>query len=423
MGFPQGLDHQYNGRNGLSNHQYNGEVITIEQSELLQFALESGMINLSSIQAEAEDMERRKILQCHTNNIWQGTNGRWYTYLDDKLIKRVTKQKLEDFLVEHYRYLLESPPFEKVFQEWAEKKLEYGEIQKQTYDNYLTEYRCLISGTPFSEMRVRDITENILEDFIKLTIKEHQLTVKRWGNLRIILSGTIKYAKKQGFSNISMRVFLDELELSSKIFHHKPIVDSEQVFTKEEISKIKEYVWAREPSIVELGVLLGIETGMRRGEIAALMRQDIDEDVLHVRRTEVKYKDENGKTAYAIRNSTKGRDGSRDVILTDEAKKILRKARNLNPFGQYVFGKNGTWVKGHSFTKRIQDICKMVRIKSRAMHKLRKTYATNLLNAHVDDKIVEKQMGHTEILTTKKYYYFDNRQFEESKKIIQTALG
>ncbi|MCR5203424.1 MAG: site-specific integrase [Lachnospiraceae bacterium] len=35
------------------------------------------------------------------------------------------------------------------------------------------------------------------------------------------------------------------------------------------------------------------------------------------------------------------------------------------------------------------------------MHKVRKTYATNLLNAGFDDKLVELQMGHTEIRTTK----------------------
>lgn len=398
-------------------------MIYIDQEKLLQLAIERGMIDLSSIQAEAEDMERRRLLQNHTNKIWQGKNGKWYTYLDNNLVKRTTKQGLEDFLVEHYRYLLESPPFGKVFKEWVDKKLDYGEIQKQTYDNYLTEYRCLIAGTPFESIKMRELTENILEDFIKTTIKEHQLTIKRWGNLRIIISGTVKYAKKLGFTDISMRVFLDELELSSKMFTHKPKIDSEQVFNKEEIRKIKDYIWAREPSLVELGVLLGIETGMRRGEIVSLMRQDIDDDVLHVRRTEIKYKDDNNKTAYAIRNSTKGRDGARDVILTDEAKKILRKAKSLNPFGQYIFEKNGTWIKGHSLTKRIQDICKMVGIKSRAMHKLRKTYATNLLNAHVDDKLVTMQMGHTKITTTKEFYYYNNRTFDESKKIIQAALA
>ena len=397
--------------------------IEIEQDKLLQMAIDSGIINMSSIQVEVEKMERKKILQQHKNKIWQGKNGNWYTYLDGKLVKRDVQRKLEDFLVEHYRSLLESPPFEKVFYDWANKKLMYGEIQKQTYDNYLTEYKCLVEGTPFSKLRLRELTENLLEDFIKMTIKEHQLTAKRWSNLRVILSGTIKYAKKHGYTDIIMRYFLDEMELSSKMFKHKPKIDSEQVFTKEEIHKIQDYIWAREPSIVELGVLLGIETGMRRGEIAALMKIDVNEDFIHVCRTEVKYKDENGKTAYAIRDTTKGRDGERTVILTENAKKILRKARSLNPFGQYVFEKNGAWIKGHSFTKRIQDICKMVGIKSRAMHKLRKTYATNLLNAGVDEKLVEKQMGHTEILTTKKFYYFNNRQFEENKKIIQTAIS
>ena len=381
------------------------------------------MIDMSSVQAKMEDMERKKILKQHENKIWQGKNGKWYTYLDSRLIKRETQQKLEQYLIDHYRNLLESPPFEKVFYDWAKRKFEYGEIQKQTYDNYLMEYKCLVAGTSFASMRIREIDENLLEEFIKITIRDHQLTTKRWGNLRIILSGTIKYAKKQGFSDISMRVFLDELELSSKIFHHKPVIDSEQVFTKEEIHKIKEYVWAREPSLVELGVLLGIETGMRRGEIAALMKQDVNDDFIHVCRTEIKYKDDSGKTAYSIRNSTKGRDGEREVILTEEAKKILRKARSLNPFGQYVFGKNGTWIKGHSFTKRIQDICKMVGIKSRAMHKLRKTYATNLLNTTNDDKLVTMQMGHTDISTTKAFYYYNNRTLEERKKIIQTALA
>ena len=295
----------------------------MDKENLLQFALEHDMIDLSSIQAEADEMERKRLLQQHKNKIWQGKNGKWYTYLDDKLTKRETKQGLENLLVDHYRYLLESPPFEKVFYEWSDKKLEYGEIQKQTYDNYRTEYKCLIADSGLDKMRVREITEPILEDFIKTTIKEHGLTTKRWGNLRIIISGTIKYAKKLGYSDISMRVFLDELELSHKLFNNKPVKDEEQVFTKEEEHKIKNYIWAREPSLVELGVLLGFETGMRRGEIAALMKEDVDELVLHVRRTEIKYKDENGKTAYAIRNSTKGRDGCRDVILTDKAKVIL----------------------------------------------------------------------------------------------------
>lgn len=381
------------------------------------------MIDLSTIQAEAENMERKKLLELHTAKIWQGKNGKWYTYLDNKLIKRNTRKELEDVLVEHYRSMVETPTFGCLFKEWLNKKFEFGEIQRQTYDNYLVEYESLIAGSSLDGMKLNLLTELKLEEFIKTTIREKSLTMKRWGNMRILIAGTVKYAKKHGYTDISMRVFLDELELPKNMFSSKPKVDAEQVYTHDEIKKIKDYIWAREPSLVELGVLLGIETGMRRGEIAALMKKDIRGDILHVERTEIKYKGENGKTMYGIRESTKGREGERDIILTDEAQTILRKACILNPSGEFIFGKNGTFIKGHSFTKRIQDICKAVKIKVRAMHKVRKTYATNLLNAGVDDKLVEKQMGHTEILTTKKYYYFNNRTIEESKKIIQTALA
>ena len=399
------------------------EVSGIEQENLLQFAVENGMIDLSTIQAEAEIMERKKLLGLHTTKIWQGKNGKWYTYLDNKLIKRNTKKDLEDVIADHYRTIVETPTFGCMFREWVEKKFEYGEIQRQTYDNYIVEYQSLIEGSSLDSLKLNELTEPKLEDFIKTTIREKSLTAKRWGNMRILISGTVKYAKKHGYTDISMRVFLDELSLSKNMFKSRPKVDAEQVFTREEEQKVKDYIWAREPSLVELGVLLGIETGMRRGEIAVLMPGDIKGDILHVARTEIKYKDENGKTAYGIRESTKGRDGERDIILTEMAKVILNRAMAFNPSGEYVFEKNGTFIKGHSFTKRIQDICKAVGIRPRAMHKLRKTYATNLLNAGVDDKLVEKQMGHTEILTTKQFYYFNNKTLEESKKIIQTALA
>lgn len=398
-------------------------MVSIEQDKVLQMAVNSGIIDMSSIQVEVEKMERKKLLRLHQHSIWQGRGGYWYTYLDGSQIKRKSQRKLEDCLVEYYRNQVESPPFETVFYEWVKKKLSYGEIQRQTYDNYIREYESLIGKSSLSTKRMREISEEWLEDFIKSTISDHRLTSKRWGNLRVIISGTVKYAKKRGYTDISMRVFLDELDLSTKIFRHKLKADSDQVFTKEEICKIKNYILAREPSIVELGVLLAIETGMRRGEIAALKKEDIEDDYIHVCRTEIRYKDASGKTVFDIRESTKGRDGERKVVLTEFAKEVLEKAKSKNSEGQYVFEKNGTWVKGHSFTKRIQDICKMVGIKSRSMHKLRKTYATNLLNNHVDEKLITMQMGHTEISTTKDFYYYNNRNSDECKKIIQTALA
>lgn len=57
------------------------------------------------------------------------------------------------------------------------------------------------------------------------------------------------------------------------------------------------------------------------------------------------------------------------------------------------------------------------------MHKIRKTYATNLLNAGVDEKIIQKQMGHTDISTTKGFYYYNNRNVDEARAILTEATN
>ena len=57
------------------------------------------------------------------------------------------------------------------------------------------------------------------------------------------------------------------------------------------------------------------------------------------------------------------------------------------------------------------------------MHKTRKTYATKLINGKVDERIVIKQLGHTDISCTKNFYYFNNKDIEEAKKQIELAVS
>ncbi len=396
----------------------------MEKEILLQFAIKNGMINMPAVQADYEEMEKKRLLQKHNRKKWQGKDSKWYTYLDNKLTKRKTETELDNAIIKYYREIEEEPTFGVMFERWSEKKLLNREIQKQTFDIYRLDFNSLIKDTVLENMKISQITSIFLEDYITQTIREKRLTQKRWSNLRVLLSGTIKYAKKHGYTDLSMRVFLDELELSPKMFVRKKVVDEEETYTKEEIKQIQDYVLSRSPSMAELGVLLGIETGMRRGEISALKHCDIQGDLLHVCRTEIRYRKPDGHGCeYAVRESTKGRDGERMVILTDQAKKILTKAVSMNPDGDFIFEREGERIKGHTFTNRIKEICKTLSIRPRTMHKVRKTYATNLLNAGVGEKLIEKQMGHTSITTTRQFYYYNNMSLEENKKVIQSALA
>ena len=79
----------------------------------------------------------------------------------------------------------------------------YGEIQKQSYDRYKTDFdRFFVNNEYFKnfcDRKVRYITEDDLEEFIKVSISKMNLTQKAYSGLRTIVNGIFKYSKKKRY--------------------------------------------------------------------------------------------------------------------------------------------------------------------------------------------------------------------------------
>ncbi len=400
-----------------------------DEQTLLNYACENGMIDFDIIRQQMELSDRKKYLEKHLYSIWQSKDKYLYTYLPDelskkgrKLIKKKNLRSLENAIISYYRAQEIDPYVKDVFEAWVQQKLDYGEVKKQTYDRYRNDFKRFFKGTEFYYKRIGSITEDMLEDFIKKTIYEQKLTKRSFGNLKIIILGTFKYAKKRKYTQISITNFIGDLEISRNSLQKRIFTDEESVFTDEEIEKSISYIKKGKSSILDLGILLAIETGVRVGELSTLKPTDLNDHVLNVSRTEERFKDENGHNAYGVREFTKGRDGSRKVVVTDRAVSIITSIRHMNPFGEYLFMKDGERVKAQCFSRRLERVCNNVGIIPRSMHKIRKTYATRLINKGVDEKLIIKQMGHTDFSTTRNYYYFNNRTEEEAQKILEAAI-
>lgn len=373
------------------------------------------MIDLALIRQEYDKMKRQQILE--GQKIWQASDGRWKTYIEvagkRKLIAKSNRAALEATIFE----ILKDPKltFKECFGCWIKEKLDYGEIQRQTYDRYTADYKRYIHGTILERTDIKNIDELFLEQFIKEQISNNKLTAKNWGNMRILINGTIIYAHKHGYTEFRVSLFMSELQLSNKIFERKIIKDSEQVFNKNEEDRIKQYV-SDNPSMLGFGVALAFHTGLRIGEVAALKWSDWIDDILIVQRTEIKYKNDKGEWIEEVRKFTKGRDGIREVVLTEEAKEVLQHLHSYT--GQqndYIFMRNGQRIKAAWLSNKIESLCRCIDIPHRSFHKIRKTYATNLLDAGVGENIITRQMGHTEILTTKKFYYYNKEEISDIK--------
>ena len=82
----------------------------LTENQLLNYALENGMIDLDTIQTKIEMNERKKYLEQHEFTKWKGSDGKYHTYVPDmmnergrKEIKRSSIESLDDAIIKHYK--------------------------------------------------------------------------------------------------------------------------------------------------------------------------------------------------------------------------------------------------------------------------------------------------------------------------------
>ncbi len=401
------------------------------QSELLHYAIDSGIIDMRVIEEQIEMNERKKYLEMHPYKVWKGNNGKWYTYLpipnektgrNTTMIKKSTENAVNEEIIKFYRGAENEPTMREVFNQWVQKKMEYGEIEKQTVDRYRRDYERFFESTGWEKRKIRYITEDELEDFIRSTIHKLNLTAKAWGNLRTLLNGMFRFAKKNGFTTISISAFMSELDLSKKVFAKTEKLDCENVFTEEELRKLSTYLQSK-PTLNHLGILLAMYTGMRVGEVTGLKREDVHENYISVHRTQIRYKDDAGKDVYEIRDFPKTEAGNRKIVIGSKARPIVDQLLEMSRGRDVIFQKGDILVTIHALTCALYSACEKVGISKRSMHALRKTFGTHMLNARVEEAIITNQMGHTDIAVTKGHYYFNDKSMGQIEECVNKAIN
>lgn len=373
-------------------------------------------------------VDAQTYLSKHNYKIWQGNNGFYYTYLPDIvkeriLLKRKSESDLMKAIIDFYKC---HNTVCMLFEEWLEYKQLYRLIKEPSVIRYENDYRRFIYGTDFGNTEVANVTEEMLEKFIISAIFDNNLTAKAFSGLRTILIGMFKYAKKRKYTTISVTNFFGDLELSPNMFRHVVKNDEDEVFTDFEVRQISNYV-KEHPTIRNLGVLLAFHTGLRVGELTALTPDDIDWEnhILLINKTEIKIKDkETGKYTYAVSDQGKTENSTRNVVFTSSAEWVLHQILKINPHGTYLFeNPEGKRIRGTTMNKRLHGICRALGIKERSIHKSRKSYATQLLDAGVGDALIISQLGHSDILTTRKHYYRNSHTLAETRNKLESALA
>lgn len=413
-------------RNTYDNYTKKGERaaqpmsnISMTDAELLKYAIENGILDTALVQEKIEMQRRKELLNKHPYRIWEDKNGIWHTYFPDDIKgrihkKRNSKEKIEEIVIEFWKNQADDPKIKDVFDEWIDSKLELKEISIPTHQRYKADYKRYYSE--FGERKIKNISELDIEDFLRKSIAEKELTSKSFSNLRTITFGIFKRAKKKKYVDFSITQLLNDMEISKNAFRKVIKEDYEEVFLEDEYDIMLHYL-QENPDVINLGLLLIFATGLRVGELVALKWTDIDDIGINIRRTESTYKDENNKEIHVVKDYPKSAAGVRTAIIPKDYSWIIKKLRVINPFGEYVFLKNGKRVITKQVRRRLDYLCEKLSIYKKSPHKIRKTYGSILLDNNIDKNLILGQMGHADIICTEQHYH-RNRKSDMKKSMI-----
>lgn len=399
----------------------------LSQNELLQFALENGMIDLDKVQEQVIMEQRKKFIQMHPYKVWISDDGKWHTHFVDENGKRKrkdrkTKKEIEDLIVEYYSSQQEFTTIEDVFNEWNDRRLEIKKISAATHLRNRQTYNRHYQS--FGKKDIERVIPEQFLDFLEEEVSTKNLKAKAYGNLKGITRGFLKYAKRNKLIYWNVEEMLDDVDISDRDFAPSIKEDCYEVFDEDELPKMIDYCCEHKEDIRTLAVLLAFVTGCRVGEIVTLKYDDFiyENTAFTVKRTETRYQLPGEKEYhYDVKDFPKTQAGYRNVIIPESFQWIYKQLRKLNPFGNYVFvNENGERLHTHHIRRKMYRMCNKLEIVRKSPHKARKTYGTILLDNNINSKLIEGQMGHADILVTELHYHRNRKDMMEKQRIINS---
>lgn len=277
------------------------------------------------------------------------------------------------------------------FSDWTEKWLEAykSKLSHNTFQQYETCVTNHLLTAPFAHYPVSKITVTDIQAYLN-----SKADTPRTAQL---IRMTLKQVFERAIENdISIRNPAAMTQLP------KYTATPKRVVTPSERARILGEGFT---SAQHAFLYIGLFAGLRRGEILALTRSDVDftNNVLHVSKT-VEFKGNRAE----IKHSPKTDAGFRDVPMPHPLANFLKTYK----YEMYLFTKkNGDIVNQSSYRRfwesiqrRIYGDAYLKDVNMITAHILRHTYATDLYYAGIDVKTAQKYLGHKDIKTTLEIY-------------------
>ncbi|MBP5310617.1 MAG: site-specific integrase [Lachnospiraceae bacterium] len=413
-------------------------------NDLLIWYSENGIIDLDDLLANGKEASVNKIIkQFHKYDIFQGSDGRWKTYIKDdsykggrRLIVKKDRDDLIFALLDHYN----SKPSYTMQSLWVEFETYRSSLQKtNTIKEDIKAYQKFYMNDPISTQDLNTIKSVDLEEWLANNIRKYKLTIHSYSKMKAPFSQLFKWAKRKGYVQNNPFEDIDTKKLP--LFNENKKRGRQKAFICGEHTQIIQAAmddYLSKPSPVPIAIILDFLTGLRVGELVALKWEDIDwerkrlyvcryeEDIVDI---ESDFMDISHYHYVIYDNDTKGSYGPREVFLTDDAINLLKllkgyyRERGIATEWLFYSTKIKDKIHDRAIDLRLEKYCKQIGIPRKSVHKIRSTYVSLLRDAGLTFESIAEQVGHKSTATTANNYSFDLKSEQDNQKMMSTALS
>ena len=287
----------------------------------------------------------------------------------------------------------EDPCFSLLYEEWLiyiRKRVKESTYARYRYigDHYILNH--------FEHERISNITTKSIEDFIAMNYRGSGKESYTSSTIRTILSVLkmiLNYAALQEYP----------LHCSMDLIHVRVSAKEPRFLSKEEQQRIEAAISAKDDPI-NLGIWLGLYTGLRIGELCALKWKDVlfDCKCIHISKTlqRILCPDaKDGKKTRIVIDTPKSKSSNRVVPLSDFLFEKLSAHRSDDPETYVLTGKE-KYMEPRVFEYHFDKLMRTCALQDVHFHTLRHTFTTRCIESGCEVKALSDILGHSSVSFT-----------------------
>lgn len=335
----------------------------------------------------------------------------------------LTDEDIRKIVVQIHSHNIDCGKSNYTLSSWAEywyHNFKKNQVSDTTKQNYVSCIKNHIMGSSISNKCISEITTVDLQSIVN-----YAYSVKNLTRTTKLLFDTLKQMFNRAFllneinKDVSLNLMLPKIQLNKRT----PLNENE----------IKVFLSANNLNIHEKAfIYLALLAGLRRGEILALSKNDIDftRKIIFVNKT-IEFPKNIGR----IKQSPKSKSGIRTIPIVPQLEEILIRLCTqqssahifVDPATGQLFTKSKSYYFWKNIIKKINSyntscMNPLVLSKNITPHVLRHTYATALYYAKVGIKDAQYLLGHSSIEMTMDVYTHLKRHDDETTNNVINKL-